>query len=159
MAGLAATANKEDDRLGGKSATERGKIAGLEKKKDLGKNVKIGMKVRKQKVIRVGGSRASKTSGELPKKVIKRYIARKMGAIKACYQRGLQGNPGLQGKVRVKFLIMPNGQVSGAKIQSSGLKSPKVEKCIVKNIKTWKFPRAKGGGSTRVIYPFVFSRR
>jgi TonB family protein len=158
-AGLAAVAGKTEDRLGGKSATERGKIASLEKNKDAGKDVKLHLKARAQKVVRVGGARGSKASGELPKKVIKRYIARKMGAIKACYQKGLQGNPGLQGKVRVKFLIMPTGQVAGAKIQDSGLNSPMVENCIVKNIKTWKFPRAKGGGSTRVIYPFVFSRR
>lgn len=158
-AGLAAVAGKREDRLGGKSATERGKIASLEKNKDAGKDVKIGIKARAQKVVRVGGAGGSKASGELPKKVIKRYIARKMGAIKACYQKGLQGNPGLQGKVRVKFLIMPTGAIAGAKIQDSGLNSPMVENCIISNIKTWKFPRAKGGGSTKVLYPFVFSRK
>ena len=156
---LAAVAGKKEDRLGGKSATTRGKIAALEKDKKAGKDIKIGMKARAQKVIRVGGARGSKASGELPKKVIKRYIARKMGAIKACYQKGLQSNPSLRGKVRVKFLILPSGQIAGAKIEKSGLNSPMVENCIVKNVKTWKFPRAKGGGSTKVIYPFVFSRR
>ncbi len=159
-AGLAAVAGaKKEDRLGGKSATTRGKIASLEKNKKAGKDVKIGLKARAQKVVRVGGSRSAKASGELPKKVIKRYIARKMGAIKACYQKGLQSNPSLSGKVKVKFLIAPTGAVTGVKVADSGLNSPAVENCIVRNIKTWKFPRAKGGGSTMVVYPFVFSRR
>jgi len=159
-AGLAAVAGaKKEDRLGGRSATQRGKIASLEKDKKAGKDVKIGLKARAQKVVRVGGSSRSKTSGELPKKVIKRYIARKMGAIKSCYQKGLQSNPSLQGKVKVKFLIAPTGAVTGVKVADSGLNSPSVENCIVKNIKTWRFPRAKGGGSTMVVYPFVFSRR
>ena len=109
--------------------------------------------------MRVGGGRGSKAQGELPKKVIKRYIATKMGAIKACYQKGLQANPGLQGKVKVMFLIQPNGKVAGAKIADSGLNSPAVESCILRNIKIWRFPRAKGGGSTKVIYPFNFRNR
>ena len=155
----ASVGGKKEDRLGGKDATSRARVAALEKVQQKQKDVNIGLKARAQKVVRVGGAGGSKASGELPKKVIKRYIARKMGAIKACYQKGLQSNPGLQGKVRVKFLIMPTGAVAGAKIEDSGLNSPAVENCIVRNIKTWKFPRAKGGGSTKVIYPFVFSRR
>lgn len=158
-AGLAAVASgKKEDRLGGAAATQKGKIAGLEKSDKPAKDVNIGLKERKQKVVRIGGAGGSKTTGELPKKVIKRYIARKMGAIKACYQKGLQGNPNLQGKVKIKFLIAPTGAVTGVKVVDSGLNSPSVENCIVSNIKTWKFPTAQGGGSTMVVYPFVFTR-
>ena len=146
------------DTVGGKAATQKAKIDGLGKDKKI-QAVDIAIKKKGQRLVRVGGGRGSRAHGELPKKVIKRYIATKMGAIKACYQKGLQANPGLQGKVKVMFLIQPNGAVAGAKISDSGLNSPAVESCILRNIKVWRFPRAKGGGSTKVIYPFNFRNR
>ena len=155
---LAAPAGGGTDHLGGRSATQKAKIDGLGKDNKV-KAVDIAIKKKKQSLVRVGGGRGSKAQGELPKKVIKRYIATKMGAIKACYQKGLQANPSLQGKVKVMFLIQPNGAVAGAKIADSGLNSPAVESCILRNIKIWRFPRAQGGGSTKVIYPFNFRNR
>lgn len=129
-----------------------GKDAGAGSKKvDLN-----GMKPKDQVVVRVGGS-VGDAEGELPKPVIKAYIATKMGAIKACYQKGLQANPDLSGKVKVAFLIQPNGSVVGSRIDESGLNNSSVEDCILANLKTWKFPQAKGGGSTKVVYPFSFT--
>jgi TonB family protein len=144
--------------VGSSDTTKRQAVAGLEKDDKAGKDVKLGMAERKQKVIRVGGS-AANASGELPKKVIQDYIRRKMGAIKACYQKGLQSNPDLQGTVKVKFLIQPSGQVGGAKIEDSSLGNASVEDCVMSNVKSWRFPQAKGGGSTTVVYPFRFSSR
>lgn len=139
-------------------ATRKKAIDALAKDSKAGKDVKLGMAERKQTVVRVGGS-ASDASGELPKKVIQAYIRRKMGAIKACYQKGLQSNPNLQGTVKVKFLIQPSGAIGGAKIEDSSLGNNAVENCVLTNVKTWRFPQAKGGGSTTVVYPFRFSSR
>ncbi|MCO4762679.1 MAG: AgmX/PglI C-terminal domain-containing protein [Myxococcales bacterium] len=157
-AGLMAAGRKKTAMNSG-DATKRKVIKGLGKDKTAGKGVKIGMKTRRQKVVRVGGGSGSKASGELPKKVIQKYIRRKMGAIKACYQKGLQSNPNLSGKVQVLFLIKPSGAIAGAKVKDSSLNSSRVEGCILKNVKSWKFPRAKGGGTTKVLYPFRFTSR
>ena len=97
------------------------------------------------------------TDGELPKPVIKAYIATKMGVVKACYQKQLPSNPELSGKVKVTFVISPNGAVAGVRKDSSTLNNGAVEDCVLSLIKTWKFPAAKGGGSTAVVYPFVFA--
>ncbi len=144
--------------VGSADTTKRQGVAGLEKDNKAGKDVKLGLTEKKQTVVRVGGSAAA-AIGELPKKVIQDYIRRKMGAIKACYQKGLQSNPDLQGTVKVKFLIQPGGQVGGAKIEDSSLGNASVEDCVMTNIKSWRFPQAKGGGSTTVVYPFRFSSR
>ena len=85
--------------IGEGAGTKRKVIKGLEKDKKAGKDVKIGMKTRKQRVVRVGGGSGSKAKGDLPRAVVQKYIRRKMGAIKACYQKGLQSNPSLKGKV------------------------------------------------------------
>ncbi|MBP46805.1 MAG: hypothetical protein CMH53_02610 [Myxococcales bacterium] len=152
-------AGRKKTTLNNGEATKRRVAKGLEKNNKVGKNVKIGLKTRKQLVVRVGGGSGSKARGDLPRKVVQKYIRRKMGAIKACYQKGLQSNPGLQGKVAVKFLIAASGKVDVAKIKNSSLNSPGVESCILRNVKSWRFPRADGGGSTFVIYPFRFSSR
>ncbi len=150
-------ANPRKTSMNSGDATKRKVVKGLGKDDKAGKDVKIGMKTRNQKVVRVGGGAGSSASGELPKKIIQQYIRRKMGAIKACYQKGLQSNPNLSGKVEVLFLIQPSGAIMGAKVKDSSLNSPSVEGCILTNVKSWKFPRAKGGGTTRVLYPFRFT--
>lgn len=139
-------------------STQRKVAAGLEKDSQAGKDVKLGMQEKKQEVIKIGG-KVSDASGELPANVIQDFIRRKMGAIKACYQKGLQSNPDLQGTVRVMFLIQPTGAVGGAKIEDSSLGNAAVEECVLTNVKSWRFPQAKGGGSTTVKYPFRFSAR
>ena len=142
--------------VGDGSETKKGEIAALGKDGETGKDVTIKVEAKKQQVVRVGGQNPE-ASGELPKEVIKKYIATKMGAIKACYQKALQSNPDLAGKVKVAFLIQPNGAVGAARIDDSGLNNSSVEECILANIKSWKFPPASGGGSTKVVYPFVFA--
>lgn len=141
----------------GGDATEKRVAEGLGKDNDIGsRKVDVEAHEKAQKVIRVGSS-GGDAEGELPKSVIKAYIATKMGAIKACYQKGLQSNPDLSGKVKVAFLIQPTGQVFGAKIDDSSINNSAVEECIMNNVKAWHFPPAKGGGSTKVMYPFIFS--
>lgn len=139
------------------SETGRQVASGLGKDNSLnGKDPALNVKEKQQNLVRVGGSVGDAT-GELPKPVIKAYIATKMGAIKACYQKGLQSNPDLSGKIKVKFLIQPNGAVNPAKIDESTIGNDAVENCVLNNVKAWKFPQAKGGGITNVVYPFVFA--
>ncbi len=147
---------KNRDQLDG-DATKKQIAGDLQKDKNSAdKKVDIEGSVKKQNVVRVGGS-VGDTDGELPKPVIRAYIATKMGGIKACYQRQLQSNPELAGKVKVAFLISPNGSVTGVRKDSTTLNNDAVEDCVISLIKSWKFPPAKGGGSTKVEYPFVFS--
>ncbi|MCO4763663.1 MAG: energy transducer TonB [Myxococcales bacterium] len=97
--------------------------------------------------------------GELPASVIRKHIRRKRGAIRACYQRGLQSDPTLHGKVEVRFLISPSGAVNHAKLGASPLQDEDVQRCVLRTLKTWRFPRAHRGRSTHVVYPFAFRVR
>lgn len=95
--------------------------------------------------------------GALDKKLIDRVIKDNKGKIRRCYQRGLDGNPALAGKVVVKFVIAKDGTVSKAETKSSTLNSPTVEQCINQEFMRFKFPKPSGGGIVIVSYPFVFS--
>lgn len=143
---------------GGNGDTDKRVADGLGKQGLDGKKVITDADVKdkeRQKVVRVGGG-SGDTDGELPKSVVAAYMNSKAGAIKACYQKGLQSNPDLSGSIKVRFLIQPSGSIAGAKMESSSLGAESVETCIMNNIKSWKFPQAKNGGGTTVSKTWSF---
>ncbi len=144
--------------LGGEAATHARSVAALARKQGA-PVAPIRLHARPQAVVHVSVGRRSRATGALPDTVIRAYIRRKMGAIKACYQKGLQQNPALAGKVQVRFLIQPSGAILGAKVHQTSLHDTAVEGCILANVASWTFPAAVGGGSTRVFYPFRFTSR
>ncbi|MGF1510127.1 MAG: AgmX/PglI C-terminal domain-containing protein [Myxococcota bacterium] len=93
--------------------------------------------------------------GSLPKELIRRVINQHMAQIRYCYEKELTRSPGIFGRVSTRFTIGPNGLVQDAMVPSSTLGNTTVEQCIVSKIKTWKFPKPKGGGVVIVNYPFV----
>ena len=54
------------------------------------------------------------------------------------------------------FTIAANGMVQSASVTETTLKNSEVERCITAKIRTWKFPKPKGGGIVIVKYPFIF---
>lgn len=103
------------------------------------------------------GNEATVETG-LDRDMIAAVINRNLGQVRFCYEQGLQGNPGLNGRVAVGFTIGGNGLVKAAGIDSSTMGSKIVEDCIVMRLKTWKFPLPQGGVDVKVSYPFVLRR-
>ena len=54
----------------------------------------------------------------------------------------------------VQWQITPEGAVSGASLASSSLGNPRVEGCVVRQVKNWKFPASAAPSS--VSWPFRF---
>ncbi len=113
---------------------------------------------------RLGGRRAraprviagrAQVRGALDKEIIRRIIRRHINEVKYCYQKELQGNAKLGGRVIVQFMITATGQVGTSKVQNSTVKNQKVEMCIARAVRRWLFPKPKGGGIVIVSYPFV----
>lgn len=97
--------------------------------------------------------------GALTKEEIEAVIKQNLAQIKACYERNLQGNRSLAGRVKTAFVIQPDGRVKSASIVSSDLGNTATEACITQAIRRWKFPLPRGGGVVNVNYPFVFAPR
>ncbi|MBJ93331.1 MAG: hypothetical protein CMP23_02525 [Rickettsiales bacterium] len=95
--------------------------------------------------------------GALDKSIIDRVVKQHLAKIRYCYQKELNKNPKLFGKVVVKFVIAKDGSVSTASTKSSTLRNPIVEKCINSRFMRMRFPAPKGGGIVIVSYPFVFN--
>jgi len=94
--------------------------------------------------------------GALDKSLIDRVIKEHLGKIRYCYHQELNKNPGLSGKLVVRFVIAKDGSVSTANTKVSTLKNPTVEKCVNARFMRMRFPAPKGGGIVIVSYPFEF---
>jgi pSer/pThr/pTyr-binding forkhead associated (FHA) protein len=98
-------------------------------------------------------------TGSLDKEIIRRVIRKHRREIAFCYEKELQKNKNLAGRIKVKFTISGTGDVIAAMVRSSTLKNRAVESCVTSKIRRWVFPEPKGGGIVVVNYPFNFSRQ
>ncbi len=105
--------------------------------------------------ITAGGGQAV-IMGALDRAVIDAYIKRNLAKIRWCYEKELNKDPKLFGKIVINFIISKTGQVSSSKVQRSTMGNENVESCVADQIKKIRFPAPKGGGIVIVNYPFVF---
>ncbi|WP_374028839.1 TonB family protein [Bdellovibrio bacteriovorus] len=96
--------------------------------------------------------------GGLDQDQIQAVINRNRGQITYCYEKGLQGQPTLGGRVAVSFVIGAAGRITTAKVAETSLGSRMVENCMLQKMRTWQFPRPVGKVNVDVLYPFELSR-
>ena len=80
-----------------------------------------------------------------------------MNQFRYCYQRELNKDSSLSGKITVKFVIAGDGSVSRAIIKRSSMDSSAVEGCLTGRFMKLQFPEPKGNGIVVVSYPFMFT--
>ncbi|MFP4596875.1 MAG: AgmX/PglI C-terminal domain-containing protein [Persicimonas sp.] len=98
-------------------------------------------------------------TGSLDKEIIQRVIRKHRREVAYCYEKELQKNKSLKGRIKVKFTISPTGDVVSAVVSNSTMNDQTVESCVTSKIQRWVFPEPKGGGMVVVNYPFNFSRQ
>lgn len=94
----------------------------------------------------------------LDRELIRRVIQSHRSEIRHCYESELERQPGLAGKIAIRFVIGAQGAVTSASSVSTTMSSPPVETCLVARVRSWRFPRPRGGGIVIVTYPFVFTQ-
>jgi hypothetical protein len=77
-----------------------------------------------------------------------------LGALRACYESEAERNPGLKGGLTVRWQIAPEGTVSAASLDQTSLGNPRVEGCVVRQVKGWRFPSSSASSDVR--WPFKF---
>ncbi len=100
----------------------------------------------------------SEVEGGLAREQVEAVVRKNSGQLLYCYERALQSNPSLRGRLTSKWVIAGNGRVRTVKILSSSLRQPQVESCVVSAIRGWIFPKPIGGVNVDVAYPFDFGR-
>ena len=97
---------------------------------------------------------ATSVSGRLPPEVIQRIVRSNFGRFRACYEKGLIKDPSLAGRVKMRFVISREGDVSSA--SGGGDMSATVTQCVIHAFRALKFPKPEGGIVT-VSYPIKFA--
>nr|BFD65491.1 hypothetical protein HAGR004_05130 [Bdellovibrio sp. HAGR004] len=118
------------------------------------------------KISLVGGTSAvslpldeeATVEGGLDRDQIIAVINKNKGQIIYCYEKGLQAQPSIGGRVAVDFVIGPAGRITTAKVAQSSLGSRMVENCMLQRMKSWQFPRPVGNVNVDVLYPFELMR-
>lgn len=91
----------------------------------------------------------------VPKDAINKTIQDNKKLVMGCYEKGLQYNPKLAGKVSVAFLISAEGTVEKCTVKESTLGDSAVEYCIRDAVAGLKFPKPAAPVTTEVVaYPF-----
>jgi FHA domain len=106
--------------------------------------------------ITTGGTGES-FSGTIDREAIRRVIKANERTIRTCYERQLNRNPDLFGKLILGWDIADGGRVAAVRVVSNDLGNQEVANCILDRLKTWKFPDPPSGQVVEVAYPFFFS--
>ncbi|MCC6874955.1 MAG: AgmX/PglI C-terminal domain-containing protein [Sandaracinaceae bacterium] len=94
-------------------------------------------------------------SGYLSPEQIMRVVRRNQAAIRYCYENEVQRQPNLRGRIEVQWRISLQGTVTTARIASSTMRNARVEGCIVRQVRNWRFDHPDGG-EVSVNFPFIF---
>jgi Ca-activated chloride channel family protein len=92
-------------------------------------------------------------AGTIDRAILRRYIRRRLDAVRYCYEKALVARPELRGTVTAHFTVSASGRVQGA--SATGLGDREVDACIVKVIESIEFPAVPDGTPTAVNYPFT----
>ncbi len=101
----------------------------------------------------------TKILGAIDPELIRKVIRDHADQVRYCYEQQLTLNPKLGGKIAIKWQINADGRASAtvfdasAPVDSDGMRN--VGECIMSRIKTWEFPKPKGGGMAIVTYPWI----
>jgi hypothetical protein len=95
--------------------------------------------------------------GGLSPEIIRRVLSRNLAQLRFCFEQGLAARSDLEGRVRIAFVIAPDGVVQSAALRDTTLEDARVEGCIVRALRRMRFPAPDGGGVVSVIHVFGLS--
>jgi TonB family protein len=111
---------------------------------------------RKKRVPVARIARGETVSG-IDKEIIRRVVRAHINEVRGCYGEGLTRDPNLHGRVAISFTIGASGNVSASAVAESSLGDARVETCVAKAVRRWRFSMGTTGGSAMVTYPFVLN--
>ena len=96
-----------------------------------------------------------RVSGYLSPEQIMRVVRRNRAAVRYCYENELQRQPSLSGRIEMRWRIARTGSVSSVRVGSTTMRNARVEGCIQRQVRRWRFPEPDGG-EVDVTFPFIF---
>jgi periplasmic protein TonB len=114
----------------------------------------------KEVAVKVEAGEPTGELGGLTAEEILKVVRSRQNAILNCYNRELQRQKGLGGKVVLTWRINQAGMVDAARVRSTTLHNGRVEDCMVRQIQGLRFPQPRGGQVANVRnFPFLLGLR
>jgi hypothetical protein len=126
---------------------------GGEGEADLEKELASGPKKRSVYVPPAPG--AADLPAEVSPAQIQEGVASKMDGLRSCLAKQQAASPDSHGTLKLRWVIGPDGGVSGARSQSPEFAEEPITPCLVGVVKTIRFPRSRTTGQ-EVVFPFKF---
>ena len=98
----------------------------------------------------------SRGTGRPASNAIQAIMKENHTALTGCYERGLEKNPKLHGRLQLRFVIARDGSLSSVADLPPRFPDKSVRDCILQTVSRLHFP-APDGASVTVVYPLVFS--
>lgn len=92
----------------------------------------------------------------LTKEEVGEVIHSHLAEIRYCYEAAMLRSSAIEGKLQIAFVIGAAGRVNRAESKSSTLSDARLGECVISKLRSWQFPRTKGGVDVAVSYPFLF---
>lgn len=96
--------------------------------------------------------------GKIDNGAVAGVFARRIGAIKSCYEKELWRNPNLKGRITLRFTIGPSGRITAISAAQNTTGDDAIASCIIGKVENWKFDPPEGGAVT-FTYPFILEAR
>jgi hypothetical protein len=121
--------------------------------------VKIKRKVIEKVPVVVRPARKLPRIPEIDTDRVTPIIRRGMRGLAVCYQRGLNRNGDLGGKLELTLTIASTGKVTRVELDAGqSFSDPVVNACIKRRAKAWRFPPPKGSTSAELSFPVLFKK-
>lgn len=88
----------------------------------------------------------------LPRRTIDGVVAGSAPRLRRCYEIGLSREPGLAGRIPVRFVVDAGGSVLVASDGGSTVADPSVVRCVLQAFATMTFPPPRRGEAVKATY-------
>ncbi len=122
------------------------------------KNILSDFGVRQEGNASIDGE-ATSVIGSLKKEQVLKVVTAYMGQIEYCYERQLQKEPKLHGKILINVAIDFSGAVKNATPQSSSIGSPTVDSCVSAVFRRMPFPAQNIPTEAKVSIKFNVAKK
>jgi hypothetical protein len=92
----------------------------------------------------------------LPRRAVEAVVGRSAARLRLCYDDGERREPGLAGRILVRYLADPGGSVLLAADGGSTVADPAVVRCVLATFAAMAFPRREGGEPVWATYVVAF---
>jgi hypothetical protein len=97
-----------------------------------------------------------KAAGKYEPEQIQQTVRKNFGAIRECFERGLDKNPKLRGNLSIRFEIGPRGTPGHIGFTNASAPDPDFQDCVLREFAKLRFDPPPDG-SVPIVYPLSFT--